>query len=81
MFDNQVIVMNYPGQISNGYYHVLDTWNFYHVKEKIDSRNGKKRKKKKLMKEKENQYSLLATAERGGSVERHMRTQRWFCLI
>jgi len=47
-FDAQVIVMNHPGQISNGYSPVLDchtahvACKFNHIKEKMDRRSGKK---------------------------------------
>merc|ERR1712085_81741 len=47
-FDAQVIVMNHPGQISNGYSPVLDchtahvACKFAHIKEKMDRRSGKK---------------------------------------
>jgi len=46
-FDAQVIVMNHPGQISNGYSPVLDchtahvACKFAHIKEKMDRRSGK----------------------------------------
>jgi elongation factor 1-alpha len=47
-FDAQVIVMNHPGQISNGYSPVLDchtahvACKFNNIKEKMDRRSGKK---------------------------------------
>merc|ERR1711862_75712 len=47
-FEAQVIVMNHPGQISNGYSPVLDchtahvACQFKHIKEKMDRRSGKK---------------------------------------
>ncbi|GFS45716.1 elongation factor 1-alpha 1 [Nephila pilipes] len=47
-FCAQVIVLNHPGQISNGYTPVLDchtahiACKFNHIKEKIDRRSGKK---------------------------------------
>jgi len=47
-FEAQVIVMNHPGQISNGYSPVLDchtahvACKFKHIKEKMDRRSGKK---------------------------------------
>jgi len=46
-FNAQVIVMNHPGQISNGYSPVLDchtahvACKFAHIKEKMDRRSGK----------------------------------------
>jgi len=46
-FDAQVIVMNHPGQISNGYSPVLDchtahvACKFKHIQEKMDRRSGK----------------------------------------
>jgi elongation factor 1-alpha len=46
-FEAQVIVMNHPGQISNGYSPVLDchtahvACKFAHIKEKMDRRSGK----------------------------------------
>jgi len=46
-FEAQVIVMNHPGQISNGYSPVLDchtahvACKFSHIKEKMDRRSGK----------------------------------------
>jgi len=46
-FEAQVIVMNHPGQISNGYSPVLDchtahvACQFKHIKEKMDRRSGK----------------------------------------
>merc|ERR1712204_105870 len=46
-FEAQVIVMNHPGQISNGYSPVLDchtahvACKFKHIKEKMDRRSGK----------------------------------------
>jgi len=46
-FDAQVMVMNHPGQISNGYSPVLDchtahvACRFHHIKEKMDRRSGK----------------------------------------
>merc|ERR1719400_1389234 len=46
-FTAQVIVMNHPGQISNGYSPVLDchtahvACKFAHIKEKMDRRSGK----------------------------------------
>ena len=46
-FDAQVIVMNHPGQIGNGYSPVLDchtahvACKFTHIKEKMDRRSGK----------------------------------------
>lgn len=46
-FDAQVIVMNHPGEISNGYCPVLDCHTahvacvFSHIKEKMDRRTGK----------------------------------------
>merc|ERR1711997_1436489 len=46
-FESQVIVMNHPGQISNGYSPVLDchtahvACKFAHIKEKMDRRSGK----------------------------------------
>jgi len=46
-FDAQVIVMNHPGQIGNGYSPVLDchtahvACKFAHIKEKMDRRSGK----------------------------------------
>jgi len=47
-FQAQVIVMNHPGQISNGYSPVLDchtahvACKFAHIEEKMDRRSGKK---------------------------------------
>jgi len=46
-FESQVIIMNHPGQISNGYSPVLDchtahvACKFSHIKEKMDRRSGK----------------------------------------
>merc|ERR1711997_1451503 len=46
-FESQVIVMNHPGQISNGYSPVLDchtahvACKFANIKEKMDRRSGK----------------------------------------
>merc|ERR1712115_374026 len=46
-FESQVIIMNHPGQISNGYSPVLDchtahvACKFAHIKEKMDRRSGK----------------------------------------
>merc|ERR1712051_699193 len=46
-FDAQVIVMNHPGQMGNGYSPVLDchtahvACKFKHIKEKMDRRSGK----------------------------------------
>jgi elongation factor 1-alpha len=46
-FDAQVIVLNHPGQVSNGYSPVLDchtahiACKFHEIKEKVDRRSGK----------------------------------------
>lgn len=55
-FTAQIIVMNHPGQISNGYTPVLDchtahiACKFRELKEKIDRRSGKKIEGKSIIK-------------------------------